>query len=166
MALVDVLDWIPTNDPARPEITSIVRKLCAGILKYQDRESGLWYQVLDQGGRSGNYLEATASCMFVYVLAKGVNHDYIPHSLEPAIRKGYHGIVERLVKEDQTHKVSLAQCCSVAGLGYGRDGSYEYYVKEPIVDNDLKGVGPFILCGLEMQHLLGPRPCLAGPSPK
>ena len=51
-------------------------------------------------------------------------------------------------------QVTLKRCCSVAGLGYGRDGSYEYYLREPVVDNDLKGVGPFILGGIEVQRLL------------
>ena len=155
MALVDVLDFFPADHPARPEIIATLRKLCAGVVKYQDPQSGLWYQVVDQGGRPGNYLEATASSMFVYTLAKGVNRGYLSHDYEAAALKGYRGIIERLVKVDNNGQVSLTQCCSVAGLGYGRDGSYEYYIREPIVDNDLKGVGPFILAGIEMQKLLG-----------
>jgi unsaturated rhamnogalacturonyl hydrolase len=163
MALVDVLDWMPTNNPARPEIIGTLRKLCAGILKYQDPESGIWYQIVDQGGRQGNYLEASASCMFVYVLAKSLNHRYLTRDVEPAVLKGYNGIITRLIREDKERQVSLTQCCSVAGLGYGRDGSYEYYIKEPIGDNDLKGVGPFILAGLEVHRLLGlPDPAPAG----
>ena len=133
----------------------MLRKLCAGVVKYQDADSGLWYQVVDQTARKGNYLEATASCMFVYTMAKGVNRGYLPRDYVPAILKGYTGIIERLVKVDQKGQVSLTQCCSVAGLGYGRDGSFEYYIKEPVVDNDLKGIGPFILAGIELQSLLG-----------
>jgi unsaturated rhamnogalacturonyl hydrolase len=152
MALVDVLDYIPADHPARSEIIATLQKLCVGIVKYQDSQSGLWYQVVDQGGRPGNYLEATASCMFVYTMAKGVNRGYLSGEYVPAIRKGYSGIINRLIKVDDK-KVTLTQCCSVAGLGYGRDGSYEYYLREPIVDNDLKGVGPFILAGTELQKM-------------
>jgi unsaturated rhamnogalacturonyl hydrolase len=152
MALVDVLDYFPANHPARPEIVATLQKLCAGMAKYQDAESGLWYQVVDQGSRQGNYLEATVSCMMVYTMAKSVNHGYLSRDYIPAITKGYTGIVTRLIKL-KGDRVALTQCCSVAGLGYGRDGSYEYYLREPIVDNDLKGVGPFILAGIELQRL-------------
>ena len=155
MAMVDMLDFLPTNHPARPEIIAMLQKLCAGVIRHQDPASGLWYQIVDQRGRQGNYLEATASSMFVYTLAKGINHGYLTRDYLPALVRGYSGIVERLIKADGKGQVSLAQCCSVAGLGYGRDGSYEYYVKEPVVDNDLKGVGPFILSGIELQRLLG-----------
>ena len=163
MALVDVLDYFPTNHPTRPEIIATLQKLAKGVVKYQDPKSGLWYQVLDQGERKGNYLEATASSMFVYALAKGVNHGYLPRDYVPAIEKGYRGIVENLVKDDGNGKWSLTQCCAVAGLGgsssngRARDGSFDYYISEPVVTNDLKGVGPFILAGIEVQQLPGAR---------
>jgi unsaturated rhamnogalacturonyl hydrolase len=155
MALVDVLDYFPKEHPARPEIIAILQELCAGVVKHQDPQSGLWYQVVDQGGRKGNYLEASASSMFVYTLAKAVNQNYISRDYVPAVVKGYRGIVEKLVKTDNEGQVSLTQCCQVAGLNSTRDGSYEYYVSEPIVGNDFKCVGPFILAGIELQRLLG-----------
>jgi unsaturated rhamnogalacturonyl hydrolase len=154
MALVDVLDFLPKNHPARKNLIAQIRKTSAGIVKWQDKESGLWWQVLDQGGREGNYLEATASCMFVYSMAKAVNQGYLSRDYIPAIQKGYSGIINRLIKKNG-EKISLTQCCSVAGLGFGRDGSYAYYVHEPIVENDLKGVGPFILAGIELDRLSG-----------
>jgi unsaturated rhamnogalacturonyl hydrolase len=159
MALVDVLDFFPTNHPARPEIIATFQKLCGGVVKYQDPKTGLWYQVVDQGNRQGNYLEATASSMFVYAMAKGVNHGYLPGDYVPVVEKGYRGIVGNLIKDDGHGKWSLTQCCSVAGLGgtpgngRARDGSFDYYVSEPVVTNDLKGVGPFILAGIELQQL-------------
>jgi unsaturated rhamnogalacturonyl hydrolase len=156
MAMVDVLDYLPTNHPARPEIIATFQKLCAGVVKYQDAGTGLWWQVVDQGHRKGNYLEATASSMFVYAMAKGIHHGYLPRSYEPAVLKGYRGIVEHLIRSDGNGKWSLTHCCSVAGLGYGRDGSFGYYVNEPVVDNDLKGIGPFILAGIEVQQVTGP----------
>jgi len=155
MAVVDVLDYLPKDHPARPEIIATLKKLCDGVVKHQDPASGLWWQVVDQGGRPGNYVEATASSMFVYAMAKGVNHGYLSRDYVPAIVKGYKGIITKLIKTNVDGNVSLTQCCSVAGLSAGRDGSFTYYVKEPIVDNDLKGVGPFILAGVEMQQLLG-----------
>ena len=159
MALVDVLDFLPANHPARKEIIATLQKTARGIMEWQDAKTGLWWQVLDQGDRKGNYLEATASAMFVYALAKGVNHGYLSQDFVPAIEKGYAGIVQNLIKPDADGKWSLTQCCSVAGLGFKnadgrpRDGTFDYYVSEPVVNNDLKGIGPFILAGIEMQRL-------------
>jgi unsaturated rhamnogalacturonyl hydrolase len=160
MALVDTLDYLPGNHPARKDLTGQIKNLFPALVKYQDADSGLWWQVTDQGRREGNYLEATASAMFVYALAKAVNDGELSRDYIPAIVKGYHGIVTRLIKPDGD-KISLTQCCSVAGLGFTtgggrpRDGSFAYYISEPVVENDLKGVGPFILAGIQMQKLLG-----------
>jgi len=159
MALVDVLDDFPANHPARAELIATLRKTARGILKWQDAPTGLWWQVMDRGGRKGNYLEATASSMFVYALAKGVNQGYLPRDYVPAIEKGYAGIIQNFVKQDADGRWSLTQCCSVAGLGGSpsggkmRDGSFDYYVGEPVVSNDLKGIGPFILAGIELDEL-------------
>jgi len=97
--------------------------------------------------------------MFVYALAKGVNQGYLPRDYVPAIEKGYAGIIQNFVKQDADGRWSLTQCCSVAGLGGSpsggkmRDGSFDYYVGEPVVSNDLKGIGPFILAGIELDEL-------------
>jgi unsaturated rhamnogalacturonyl hydrolase len=159
MALVDTLDFFPTNHPARAQIIATLQKTAKGIMKWQDAKTGLWWQVLDQGDRKGNYLEATASAMFLYALAKGVNRGYLPRTDAAVAEKGYDGIVENLIADDGGGKWSLTQCCSVAGLGFTsstgrpRDGSFDYYVSEPVVKNDLKGVGPFILAGIELQQM-------------
>lgn len=159
MALVDVLDFLPENHPARKDIIATLDKAARGIVKWQDAQSGVWWQVMDQAGREGNYQEATASAMFVYALAKGVNRGYLSRDYLPAIDKGYAGILKNFVRDDGAGKWSLTKCCSVAGLcftnaaGIPRDGSFTYYISEPIVDNDLKGVGPFILAGIEIQNL-------------
>jgi len=160
MACVDVLDFLPKNHVARPEIITELKKVCDGVVKWQDKDSGLWWQVMDQGPRQGNYLEATASAMFVYSMSKGMNKGYLSRDYLPATLKGYKGIVEKLIKTEANGQVTLTQCCQVAGLGFlsmkggPRDGSFEYYVSEPIIENDLKGVGPFILAGIELQELL------------
>jgi unsaturated rhamnogalacturonyl hydrolase len=152
MALVDVLDFIPQEHPGRADILTILNQVAEGIKKYQDKETGLWYQVLDQGSREGNYLESTASSMFTYTLLKAVRNGYISSDYKNVATKAYNGIVENLIKDNGDGTISLTQCCSVAGLGGDpyRDGSYEYYISEPIRDNDPKGVGPFIMASLEM----------------
>jgi unsaturated rhamnogalacturonyl hydrolase len=161
MALVDALDFFPPTHPEVEHINEILRRVADGIVRWQDPASGLWWQVTDQGGRPGNYLEGTASSMFTYILAKGINRGYLPRERYlPALLKGYDGLIRDLVRTNPDGTVSLLQCCSVAGLGYTnsagrvRDGSFDYYISEPIIENDLKGTGPFILAGIEMQQLV------------
>ena len=80
MALVDVLDWFPKDHPQRAELVAALNRTDAAVVKYQDQKTGLWWQVMDKGGQPGNYLEASASCMFVYALAKGARMGYLPQS--------------------------------------------------------------------------------------
>jgi unsaturated rhamnogalacturonyl hydrolase len=102
------------------------------------------------GGKEGNYLEATASSMFSYALLKAVQKGYVSKDYLNTARKGYEGIVKHLVKENTDGTISLTKCCSVAGLGGNpyRSGTFEYYISEPVRDNDPKGVGPFIMASL------------------
>jgi unsaturated rhamnogalacturonyl hydrolase len=156
MALVDVLDYLPVNHRGRPRILAILIRLIEAVLKVQGRDSGLWYQVLDQGERAGNYLEASASCMFVYAIAKAVRKGYLPIADLLSAQRGYQGIVTRFLTVADRGEVNLAGTCSVAGLGGDpyRDGSYDYYISEPIVTNDYKGVGAFILAAVEIEAAL------------
>jgi unsaturated rhamnogalacturonyl hydrolase len=151
MALVDVLDFLPQDHPGRAQLLDILKQVAAGIKKWQDPSTGLWYQVLDQGNRQGNYFEASGSSMFVYALFKAVRKGYIGQEYKETAVKGYYGIVKKLIRENNDGTISLTGCCSVAGLGGTpyRSGTYEYYIGEPVRDNDPKGVGPFIMASLE-----------------
>ena len=161
MALVDCLDYIPPTQPHVEEVNEVLRRVADAIVRWQDPKTGLWWQVMDQGDRKGNYLEATSSCMFVYSLAKGINNGYLSREKYlPAVLKGYEGIVRDLIRQNADGRVDLTQCCEVAGLGFlsakglPRDGSFEYYISEPIINNDLKGIPPFIMAGIELDRLL------------
>ncbi len=162
MAIVDTLDFLPVNQPEIDEIVNILRRLADGVVQWQDPASGVWWQIPNLGRKEGNYLEGSGSAMFVYTLAKGVNKGYLPREKYlPAILKGYAGLIHTLVKTDANGAVRLTQICQGAGLGYmmvdgktPRDGSFKYYISEPIVDNDPKGTGPFILAGIEVEKLL------------
>ena len=158
VALVDVLDFIPKENKGRAKILEILNQVVAGIQKYQDPKTGLWYQVLDQGNREGNYLEATCSSMFVYALLKASRKGYIIDSYKATAINGYNGILKNLIKVNGDGTISLTKCCSVAGLGGNpyRDGSFDYYVKEPVRDNDAKGVGPFIMASIEFSNMFYP----------
>ncbi|PZX49418.1 glycoside hydrolase family 88/105 protein [Algoriphagus chordae] len=154
MALVDVLDFLPADHPKRTDIIAIAKKLAKGIQRYQTPE-GVWYQVVDQGTREGNYLESSASGMFTYFLIKGAEKGYLDQDDLAAGKRAYEGMLKEFVREDADGGVSLTNVCGVAGLGGTpyRDGTYEYYVGEEIRVNDPKGVGPFILASLEYEKL-------------
>ena len=153
MALVDTLDHFPEHHPQRPALLAILKRLATAVERYQDPKSGLWYQVLDKGGAKGNYLEASASCMFVYALGKAARQGYLPLSYRAVARKGYQGITTRFIEPGAGGEVNLKGTVAVAGLGGNpyRDGSYEYYLSEKVITNDPKGVGAFLLASVEME---------------
>jgi len=162
MAMVDTLDYMPVSQPEIDEIVTILKRFADGALKWQDPKSGVWWQVTNLGTREGNYLESSGSAMFVYALAKGVNKGYLPREKYlPAILKGYEGLLKTFIKPNSAGGISLTKVCQGAGLGYmmadgktPRDGSFKYYISEPIVDNDPKGTGPFVMAGIEVQKML------------
>ena len=162
MAMVDSLDYLPVSQPEIDDIVNILKRLADGAVKWQDPKSGVWWQLTAIGDQQGNYFEASGSAMFVYTLAKGVNKGYLPREKYlPAILKGYEGLLKTFVKTNPDGSIRLTRICAGAGLGYTmsdgktpRDGSIKYYVSEPVVDNDPKGTGPFVLAGIEVQKLL------------
>lgn len=155
MAMVEVLDVLPENYARRQEVKDMLQKTMTAVVKYQDQKTGVWYDVLDVKDPK-NYLEATASSMFSYVLLKGARLGYIDASFKKAGVKAYDGIIKQFIKINNDKTISLTNCCSVSGLGPeknpNRDGSFEYYMSEPIRDNDPKGIGPFIWASLEMER--------------
>lgn len=165
MAMVEVLDALPSSYERRGEVISLFQKAMKAVVRYQDKKTGVWYDVLDVNDPK-NYLEATASSMFAYCLLKGYRLGYLDKNLRDAGVKAYNGIIKQFVKVNPDKTISLTRCCSVSGLGPGynppyvpeskvnkrRDGSFEYYISEPIRDNDGKGVGPFIWASLEMEQ--------------
>ncbi len=152
MGIVDVLDVFPHDHPQRNEIIAVLQRLIDAVIPYQDPSTGTWYQVLDQGGREGNYREASCTAMFTYAMAKGVRKGYLDSAAIGIAQKAFDGMLQEFVTEEGDGLVSLHHVCSVSGLGGNpyRDGSYEYYIGEPQRTNDLKGVGPFILAALEL----------------
>lgn len=152
MALVDVLEFFPADHPKRPEILAVLNKMANAVKMSQDKESGLWWQVMDQPGKEGNYLEASCSSMFTYAMFKAVNNGWIDESYRAVAEEGYQGMLTQLIKEEG-ESISITEVCAVAGLGGNpyRDGTYEYYINETKRDNDPKAVGPFIMAGIERE---------------
>ena len=154
MAIVDVLDFLPREHAHRQDLIAILDQTAAALIKVQDKTTGLWYQILDLPERTGNYLEASASAMFVYSFAKAVREGYLVQDYLLSARRAYHGLLQNLIKIDSQGLLTLEKVCGGAGLGGEpyRDGSFEYYVTEKIIPNDPKGVGSFILAALEIEQ--------------
>jgi len=153
MALVDVLDYFPKNHPKRAELVAILNRFATSIKKVQDTKTGLWFDILDMPKGKGNYLEASASSMFVYALAKAVRTGELPSSYFAVANKGFKGIKTVFIEQAGADKINLKGTVSVSGLGGKpyRDGSYEYYLSEKVITNDPKGVGAFLLAANEME---------------
>jgi unsaturated rhamnogalacturonyl hydrolase len=176
MALVDTLDWFPPDHPQRGPLLAALNRNIEGILKLQDSGSGLWWQVMSHTphhgplmqkqpdgsirlgmvkGQDGNYLEASASCMFVYAIAKGTRLGYLPQADRADAKKAWDGIQKHFLTENSDGTLTLHGVVSVGGLGGNpyRAGDFAYYLREPVVDNDAKGIGAFMLAAAEMEQL-------------
>ncbi len=176
MALIEVLDALPDDYARKQEVIDLLVKDFDAILKWQDKKSGVWYQVMDSPDREGNYLESTCSAMFTYALLKAYRKGYVGAKYRDAGIKAYKGMINNFIRVNSDKTISLTNCCSVAGLGPAatpeveaalkkvnpkgsvkenkrRDGGFKYYLSEPIRDNDAKGIGPFIWASLEMEML-------------
>lgn len=155
MALVDVLEYIPEGYEERGDLVEILYEILEATMKVQDEKTGLWYQIMDQGDRKGNYLESSGSCMILYAIIKGIRMGYLPDDWYEQAKKTYKGIIEEFITVTNEGLINVNKICYVAGLGGAekRDGSYAYYISEPIVANDHKGVGAFILASAEMEWL-------------
>lgn len=154
MALVDVLDYFPETHARRAELLAILDRTIAAVAKYQDAKTGVWYDVVDLGTREGNYVEASASSMFVYAMAKSIRKGYISSKYQKNVDKGYRGLLKEFVTVSGQDRIDLNKVVAVSGLGGSknyRDGSFEYYMSEPVVTNDPKGVGPFMLAASEVE---------------
>lgn len=155
MALVDVLEIIPEHETAlRQPLLDMSAELAEALVKVQDAETGTWYQILDKPAAPGNYLESSASSMFTYFFAKGVNNGYLDGRYKTTAIKAYQGLLREFILVHPDNTISLVNTVQVAGLGYGRDGSYSYYMSEPLFRNDAKANGPFIMAGVQLAKLL------------
>ncbi|HBI51474.1 MAG TPA: glycosyl hydrolase family 88 [Ruminococcaceae bacterium] len=157
VALADIIGYL--DDGAdRDEISGIFREVIAGIEQYADPETGMYWQVVDQGGREGNYLETSGSSMIAYAMMKGARLGVLDKKYAEQGRKTFDGICEKYLKFGENGELNLGGICLMAGLGPDgdrrRDGSFEYYISEPVVENDAKGVAPFVLCYTEVKRMI------------
>ena len=155
MALMDTIEHV--HDPkARATLISIAAPLLRSIIQFQDDDTGLWYQVINRGGNDDNFLEASASAMFIYSIAKATRLGVIEKNHHTSALKAFEGMKQELLTYNaKTGAIQLQQVCRSAGLGGTpyRDGSYRYYTQEvDIVTNDAHGMGALLLALVELSQ--------------
>ena len=156
VALADLMEIIPEGNERR-ELQAVFAQLMEDLSRYQDADTGMYWQVVDQGGRDGNYLESSGSAMIAYAMLKGARLGILTERFRDSGKQAFDGIVRNRLTVGSAGDVQLGGICLVAGLGpednRRRDGSYAYYISEPVVSNDAKGVAPFLLAYSEVSRL-------------
>ncbi|MBQ7305161.1 MAG: glycoside hydrolase family 88 protein, partial [Clostridia bacterium] len=156
IALVDLAEILPEGSE-KAEVAALLSEMMAGVSTYADEETGMYWQVVDQPDREGNYLETSGSSMMAYAMLKGARLGVLAKEYAAKGLKTFDGIVNKyLTFHDEG--IDLGGICLVAGLGpekdHRRDGTYAYYISEPVVNNDAKGVAPLVLCYTEVRRLI------------
>jgi unsaturated rhamnogalacturonyl hydrolase len=154
MAIEDILECLPDKHPDRDSLILILRKTCDALVKVRDPETGLWFQVLNAVGREGNYPEGSGCAMYIYAFARGAHKGYLDLKYLDIAESAFKSLINKLITVDKSGIVTMHNICGGCGLGGTpyRDGSYEYYINEKRIDNDPKGVAPFILAALELNR--------------
>ena len=155
MAMVDALDFFPQSHPGRKTIIDILNRFATAVVKVQDAKTGMWYDIVNLPNRKPNYTESSATAMLSYTLAKGVRMGYLPSKYVANAKKAFDGLVKYKLTKDSDGFTNLEGTVSVSGLGgkQYRDGSFDYYMSEKVVQNDPKGIGAFILAANEIEML-------------
>ncbi|ARK29546.1 glycoside hydrolase family 88/105 protein [Halalkalibacter krulwichiae] len=148
LAVVDLISLLPDQHPKKSELIEVLQNLVGNLIRYQDAESGLWYQVIDKGHLEDNWLESSCSSLFVYTIAKAVRLGYIDDKYYENAKKGFEGIITHAIKLDEHDNVILTGICIGTSIGV-----YDYYVERETSENDLHGVGAFILASMQMYQL-------------
>ncbi len=176
VSLVDSLEFFPDGEN-REYLNSLLKEAIEGVMQYQDKETKMFYQVIDRGGESckvpseklralknklynpdvdyveiANYVESSGSSMIAYVCMKGARLGYLDASFAKKGREIYEAIFDHSYSNGKLNDI-----CITAGLGPAsnpvRDGTFAYYLAEPVGSNDAKGIGPFIMAYLEYKNL-------------
>lgn len=144
----EILAFLTGDHPSRPEIVGALQDLIKGLVEFQDQDTGLWYQVVDKGDDINNWLETSCSALFTYTIARAINDGHTDDRYKEFAVKGFRGLLNRMEFNDKGLFV-MPEICIGTGVG-----NYQHYLDRPTCENDLHGVGSFILACLEMQKLL------------
>ena len=138
MAIMDILDFFPPEHPRRQEFLSAGLDIINALVKYQDENTGFWYQVVDKLDQKGNWPETSCSSLFTYAIAKAIRKGFIDKSYTKYIDLAYRGIINSLTFNGED--LVISNICIGTGVG-----DYQFYIDRPRIENDLHGMGAFLL---------------------
>ncbi|RDE27565.1 glycoside hydrolase family 88/105 protein [Parageobacillus thermoglucosidasius] len=150
-ALVEMLELLPENHVGRKELIESLRNLVESLVQFQDKETGLWYQVVDKGDREDNWLESSCSSLFIYTIAKAIQKNYIDIKYLQTVKFAYEGLLKNMIICDNDDWIMKGICIGTSA------GVYDYYVSRPTLENDLHGVGAFLLASMALQEVIEKR---------
>ena len=146
MACIEVLEVIPEDHPDRQEIIEILSRLIQGLSEVQDEDTGLFYEVVDQGQRPDNWLESSCSCMYSFFTARAVARGYVDGKYMEMARRAYEGVLRYKFSVDAQDLTFLIDICQ----GTGVSSDYSYYINRSRNTNDLHGLGAFLMMCWQM----------------
>jgi unsaturated rhamnogalacturonyl hydrolase len=147
MAMADVLDWLPLDHPGRKAILPIFQAYCAAVLKVQDPDTAMWFQILDKPKAPKNYLETSCSLMFAYAFARGAQRGWLPPEYLDHARRAVRGVLNHQIDVLPDNRMDIHGTVNVGTLN-GDGGFYESYMRDKVVTNDNKSIGTFMFLSL------------------
>jgi unsaturated rhamnogalacturonyl hydrolase len=156
MAMADIMETLPAGHPGKKTILPIFQSLCRSLVKYQDRDTGMWYQILDKPTAPKNYVETSSTLMFAYAMARGAKEGWLPPEFLQYALRATRGVLNHEVDLLPGNRMDIRGTVQVGSLG-GNGGFYDYYVSVPVVTNDQKSIGAFMFLSLALSEMANPR---------
>ncbi|UOE93047.1 glycoside hydrolase family 105 protein [Alkalihalobacillus sp. LMS39] len=148
MALVDMIDLLPENHPKKQSLIEVLQQFVADIVRYQDENTGLWFQIIDKGHLEDNWIESSCSSLFVYAIAKAIRLGLVDKSYYEQVKEAYGGLLTHCIEENEQGQFVLTRICIGTSIGV-----YDYYVNRETSENDLHGVGAFVLASIQVKKI-------------
>lgn len=146
MGLIEVLDELPADHSGRAPLIQMLSGLLKSIYQFQDTNTGLWYQVINKQGESGNWQETSCSTMYTYAMSRAVASGYVSDEYLQQIEAGYTGVMSK-VTVSENGAVVLRDICEGTGVG-----NYQYYIDRKKIANDFHGLGAFLIMNEWVAH--------------
>jgi unsaturated rhamnogalacturonyl hydrolase len=151
MAMADVLDWLPADHPGRKQVLPIFQAYCAALLKYEDHDTGMWYQIVDKPDGPKNYVETSCSLMYAYAMARGAQRGWLPPEYLEHARRATRGVLNHKIELKPDGTMDILGTVVVGTLG-GNGGFYDTYMNDRVVPNDQKSIGAFMYLSMALSE--------------